>query len=148
MRREWDFCCSRSEQSIEKRYNDFVTYKTNQISEMRAKAKKALLAQPERLASLRDTGPGDPSNDPRFNPVKASLNRGEAADVSLAEATSYKWNGSERIGGQMRGTYDTVSVHFEVTTIFGKFATDYKCLLRGGQVVGWIDPITEEKITR
>jgi hypothetical protein len=136
-------------QSIEKRYNEFVTRKTNQIASVRAKAKKALLAQPDRVASLQNTGgPGDPSDDPRFGVVKSSINRGEAHPASLDEAKSFKWNGSERVGGDMRGTYDTVSVHFEVATIFGKFPTDYKCLLRGGKVVGWIDPITEEKITK
>lgn len=135
-------------QLIEMRYGEFIVFKKNQIETMRSKAKQALLAQPDRLASLRITGPGDPSEDPRFAPVKASINRGEAHPASLDEVVSFKWNGSERVGGQMRGTYDTVSVHFEVATIFGKFPTDYKCLLQAGQVKGWIDPITEEKITK
>ncbi|MDF1755435.1 MAG: hypothetical protein P1U89_21785 [Verrucomicrobiales bacterium] len=135
-------------QQIEKRYNDFVTYKTNQIADMRSRAKKALLAQPDRLASLRNSGPGDASDDPRFNVVKASIQRGEAHPANLDEATSFKWNGSERVSGEIDGTYDTVTVHFEVSTIFGKFPTDYKCLLQGGKVVGWIDPITQEKITK
>ncbi len=135
-------------QTIESRYNTFVTNKKAQIETVRTKARAALLAQPDRLASLRNTGPGDSSDDPRFGAVKASIQRGEAHPASLEEATSFKWNGSERIGGEMRGSYDTVSVHFEVKTIFGKFPTDYKCLLQSGKVVGWIDPLTEEKITR
>ena len=135
-------------QRIQKRYDDFIVFKKNQIATMRSKAKAALLKQPDRLASLMNTGPGDPSNDPRFAPVKASISRGEAHPASLSEATSFKWNGRERIGGEIPGSYDTVSVHFEVATIFGRFPTDYKCLLQAGQVVGWIDPITEETITK
>ncbi len=148
MRAQIDVGQTNFRQSIEKRYNDFVARTQNDLREKRAKAKQALLAQPDRVASLRRTGPSDPSNDPRFGPVKASINRGEAHPASLDEAVSFSWNGSERIGGELRGTYDTVSVRFEVQTIFGKFPTEYKCLLNGGQVVGWIDPITEERITR
>lgn len=135
-------------QTIEKRYNDFVARKKTQIAATRAKAKQALLAKPDRLASLKNKGKGGDSNDPRLAAVKASIKRGEAHPASIDEATSYMWNGSETIGGEMRGSYDTVDVHFEVATIFGKFPTDYKCLLRAGKVVGWIDPITEEKITK
>lgn len=135
-------------QTIEKRYNDFVTRKKNEVTAVRAKAKQALLAKPDRLAALKNRGKGNSGDDPRLAAVKASINRGEAHPASLDEAKSFMWNGSETISGEMRGTYDTVDVHFEVSTIFGKFPTDYKCLLRGGKVVGWIDPITEEKITK
>ncbi len=134
---------------IEQRYNKGVEYYKNQIKAKREKAKAALLAQPDRLASLTgDTGKSDPLDDPRFGPVKASIQRGEAHPASIDEVVSMRWNGSERVSGEISGSYDTVDVHFEVKTIFGKFPTDYKCLLQGGKVVGWIDPITQEKITK
>jgi hypothetical protein len=37
-------------------------------------------------------------------------------------------------------------VHFEVSTIFGRFPVDYKALLKGGRVHAWIDPVTEDRI--
>lgn len=135
-------------EDITSRYNQFVTRKKQEIDQQRNRARQALLADPSKLAMFKSTGPAGAKDDPRFLPVKASIQRGEAHPASLEEATSFRWNGSERVGGQMRGSYDTVSVHFEVSTIFGKFPTDYKCLLQGGKVVGWIDPITEEKITK
>ncbi|MDF1811990.1 MAG: hypothetical protein P1V20_07240 [Verrucomicrobiales bacterium] len=135
-------------QQIQNRYNTFVNQQKQQVADKRARAKKSLLAQPDRLAALQNKGSGNKGDDPRLAAVKASIKRGEAYPTKIDEAETYMWNGSETIGGEMSGTYDTVSVHFEVSTIFGKFPTDYKCLLKNGQVVGWIDPITEEKITK
>lgn len=135
-------------QLVKARYDKGVTYYKNRTLTQRAEAKKALLAKPDRLAALTSRGPADSSSDSRFNIVKASIKRGDAHPASLEEAKSFKWNGRETVGGELRGTYDTVSVHFEVQTIFGKFPTDYKCLISGGQVKGWIDPITEEKIKK
>lgn len=133
-------------QRIQKRYDDFVASTKSRVAEKRAKAKAALEARPDRMASLQG-GEVGPSDDPRFGPVKASLAKGEVPTVKLEEAKSYRWNGSEKIGGEKYpGTYDTVTVDFEVETIFGKFPIDVKCLMRGGKVVGWIDPITEEEI--
>ncbi len=134
-------------QRITKRYNDFVAFKTNQIQSARAKAKAALEANPSLLASLTgQQGPADDSGDPRFGPVKASIKAGECPSVTLEEAKTFKWNGSETVRGDYPGTYDTVTVHFEVATIFGKFPVDCKALIQGGRVKHWIDPITEERI--
>ncbi|NNE90237.1 MAG: hypothetical protein HKN23_01185 [Verrucomicrobiales bacterium] len=132
---------------ITKRYNDFVSSKTQQVLASRAKAKKKLEEAPEKVAALTaNAGKWDDTGDPRFHPVKASIARGDLGTVTVEEATSFRWNGSERVGGELAGSYDTVSVHFEVSTIFGKFPTDYKCLLNGNRVVGWIDPLSEEKL--
>ncbi len=147
MRNQIDVDKTDFKDQISNRYAQFMQSKRTQIAALREKAKKALMASPEKVASLQaNSGKWDQTGDPRFGPVKASIAGGKVKDVSIEEATSFRWNGSERIGGQLAGTYDTVTVHFEVSTIFGKFPTDYKCLLRGGQVVGWIDPVTDEKI--
>lgn len=136
---------------IEARYNQFVAMKLKDVEAKRARARQMIAADPSRLAIL--TGKAVPApaasgagDDPRFAAVKASLKSGQAASVTLEEADSFQWNGSEKIGGEFAGTYDTVSVHFVVSTIFGKFPTEYKALLKGGQVVGWIDPVTEDRI--
>lgn len=137
-------------QRIEARYNQFVETKTKEVEAKRARARQVIAADSAKMALVTGEGvaaapPGD-EGDPRFAPVKASLTAGEAASVTLAEARSFHWNGTERIGGEYAGSYETVTVHFEVATIFGRFPVDYKALLRGGRVHAWIDPVTEDRI--
>lgn len=135
-------------QRITARYNAFVEFKKNDVEKKRAVAKAALEKNPERLAVLLGKAPPkvDASGDPRVGPVKASLRNGEAASVTLEEAKSFTYNGTETIGGEFAGTYETVTVNFEVSTIFGNFPTEYKALLKGGKVHAWIDPITDDRI--
>ena len=129
---------------IENSYNELVKRYKVGILTKRDKAKQALLANPEVMASLRAPATWDAEGDPRFGPVKASLANGGNPEVRLEEAKSFRWNGNQRVGGKMAGTYDTVTVNFEVRTIFGVFPTEFMALMKGGQVVGWIDPITHE----
>jgi len=137
-------------QRIEGRYHQFVEMKRKEVETKRARARQIISADPSKMALLSGQGvaaaPAGDESDPHFAPVKASLKAGEAASVTIEEARSFHWNGSERIGGEYAGTYDTVTVHFEVTTIFGRFPVDYKALLRGGRVFAWIDPVTEDRI--
>jgi len=135
---------------IEARYNQFVAAKKADVEAKRDRARKLVEADPARLALLTGKAaapaPTDSSDDPRFAAVKESLRQGEAASVTLEEATAFRWNGSEKVGGEYAGSYDTVTVNFEVETIFGRFPTEYKALLKGGRVFAWIDPITEDRI--
>lgn len=136
---------------IEKRYNEFILGYSNRIKEQREKAKKALLAKPETLAAIKESQGGggnfDKTEDPRFGVVKASIAKGDVTGFELGEAVGFRWNGSERINGPVhKGTYDTVTVKYEARTIFGVFPGEAKCLLQGGRVVGWVDPITEEDL--
>ncbi len=137
---------------IEARYQQFVDAKTKEIETKRARVRQIIEADPAKLAMLTGTGAPNPaaapedSGDPRFAPVKASLRAGEAASVTLEEAKSFHWNGTETIKGAFAGSYETVTVNFEVSTIFGKFPTEYKALLKGGKVHAWIDPFTEDRI--
>jgi hypothetical protein len=137
-------------QRIEARYNEFVGAKTKEVEAKRVRARQIVAADPSKLAALTGkaatAAPVGDSGDPRFAPVKSSLTSGEAAGVTLEEATSFIWNGSERFGGEFAGSYDTVTVHFSVATIFGRFPVEYKALLRGGKVHVWIDPVTEERL--
>lgn len=134
---------------VQQRYDEFVAKVTGDVTAKRAAVKKVVEADPAKLAMLKGEKPpavASNDSDPRFAPVKSSLQNGEAASVTLEEATSFTWNGNERVGGEFAGSYDTVTVHFEVATIFGRFPVDYKALIQGGRVVAWIDPITEERI--
>jgi hypothetical protein len=134
---------------VQKHYDEFVVNTRNQVHSNRAKAKKNLAANPEIYKNFGKAEAGwDDPNDPRFELVKASLANGEVKAVQLNEAKQFRWNGSEKINGdKYQGTFDTVSVKFEVNTIFGVFPNEFKCLVQAGRVVGWIDPLTlEEKI--
>lgn len=136
-------------EQVTARYDSFVAKITDQVHSNRAKAKKVLEDNPELAMKFSGVEQGwNDQNDPRFGAVKASLAEGEVKAVQLNEAKQFRWNGSEKINGdKYRGTYDTVSVKFEVKTIFGIFPNEFKCLLQAGRVVGWIDPLTmEEKI--
>lgn len=137
-------------QRIEARYRQFVETKQKEVMAKRERARQIITADPSKLAMLTGKGgtavaAGD-DGDPRFAPVKASLRNGEAASVTIEEARTFQWNGSEKVGGEYAGTYETVTVHFEVATIFGRFPVDYKALLRNGRVHAWIDPVTEDRI--
>ena len=135
---------------IEKRYNDYVAKLSEKVTAQRKRVKEVVEKDPAKLAALKgEAAPpaaASDSGDPRFSAVKTSLRNGEAASVTLEEAISFTWNGSEKVGGEFSGSYETVTVHFEVATIFGKFPVNYKALLQGGRVVAWIDPITEDRI--
>lgn len=134
---------------VQNHYDEFVVNIRNQVHSNRAKAKKNLVANPEIYKNFGKAEEGwDDPNDPLFELVKASLAKGEVKAVQLNEAKQFRWNGSEKINGdKYQGTFDTVSVKFEVNTIFGVFPNEFKCLVQAGRVVGWIDPLTlEEKI--
>lgn len=135
-------------QRITARYGEFVKFKKGEVEKKRAGAKAALEKNPDRLAVFlgKAAAKVDSSGDPRIGPVKASLRNGEAASVTLEEAQSFTYNGTETISGEFAGTYETVTVNFEVSTIFGVFPTEYKALLKGGKVYAWIDPITDDRI--
>ncbi|MDF1658947.1 MAG: hypothetical protein P1U58_15125 [Verrucomicrobiales bacterium] len=134
---------------ISSRYNEFVEKVNAEVLAKRTLAREKLEADPSKLAALTGDAPVavaiDPG-DPKMSAVKASLTAGDVASVKLEEATSFTWNGTETVGGQFAGTYETATVNFEVATIFGTFPVSYKCLLQGGRVVAWIDPITEDPV--
>ncbi len=132
---------------IQSRYDEYVSGAFQRVAALRQKERAKLARTPqvvERMAKV--SGAWHDPGDPRFVPVKASLAAGEVKAVQLNEAKKFRWNGSEKINGdRYRGTFDTVTVHFEVNTIFGMFPNTLKCLLKDGKVEGWIDPVTEEE---
>ncbi len=135
---------------IEARYNQFVAAKAAEVEAKRNRARSLIEEEPARIALLTGkssaSSPPDSQDDPRFAPVKESLRQGEVASVTFGEVVSYRWNGLETVGGDYAGSYDTVTVNFEVSTIFGRFPVEYKALLKGGRVHAWIDPVTEDRI--
>lgn len=140
---------------IETRYQEFVDTKRGEIEKKRKKARQMVEADPARMSAFQGkaepTAPAQNLNpadaDARIAVVKESLRRGDVASVKFEEARSYRWNGIETVEGDFPGTYETVTVNFDVDTeIFGHYSVDYKALLRDGKVHAWIDPYTEDKI--
>ncbi|MDF1825414.1 MAG: hypothetical protein P1U68_12280 [Verrucomicrobiales bacterium] len=136
-------------QRIIQRYNEYVDKVRAEVMAKRSRVKQALEADPAKMAVLtgqaQPAAASDPGN-PNFGPVKASLKAGDVASVTLEEAISFVWNGTETVAGDFAGTYETATVRFEVSTIFGTFPVNYKCLLKGGRVIAWIDPVTEDPV--
>lgn len=109
------------------------------------KVAREMLARPQQAGDPDQLASGwHDSMDPRFKPVRDYLAAGKLESGILEEAKDWRWLGSENHGGS---SYDVVLVNFEVDTIFGKFPESMKCLLRGGQVVKWIDADTGEERT-
>ncbi len=140
---------------IEARYREFVETKRKEVEEKRERVRQIVAADPSKLVLLTDPPPTEADgaaeaeedgSDPRFAPVKASLKAGELPSATLEEARAFRWNGTEQIGGEHAGSYETVTVRFDIDTIFGRFPVDGKALLRHGKVHAWIDPITEDPI--
>lgn len=133
---------------VQQRYNDFVVKTTQNVQAQREKARAILKERSaEEVAQVADGGSGEvgSADDPRFAPVKASLEANELRSVKPEEATAFRWTGKKEIrGANHKGTYDTVTVNFDVETIFGMFPTEWMALLENGKVVGWVDPITHE----
>jgi hypothetical protein len=131
-------------QRIEQTYHNFIERKTAYVETQREKARKVLMAKPEAVAAASNAT-WDSADDPRFAPVKASLSANDIRTVKPEEATGFRWAGTQNISGdEHRGSFDTVVVSFDVNTIFGVFPTEWMALLKGGKVVGWVDPFTHE----
>lgn len=133
---------------VQQRYNDFVVNATQKVQQQRDKARAILKQQSaEEVAQVADGGTDEVGNadDPRFAPVRASLEANELRSVKPEEATAFRWTGKKQIrAANHKGSYDTVTVNFDVETIFGMFPTEWMALLENGKVVGWVDPITHE----
>ncbi|MEM9282069.1 MAG: hypothetical protein AAGA96_09595 [Verrucomicrobiota bacterium] len=137
-------------QRITRRYDDFVSKKKAEVEAMRSRVKQVVESDPAKMALLTGKRPpavaASDASDARFNIVKQSLMNGEVSSAKPEEAKSFTWNGTETVGGAFPGTYETVTVRFVVDTIFGRFPVEYKALIQGNRVVGWIDPITEDRV--
>jgi hypothetical protein len=128
---------------VQNRYNEFVINTTERVKQQREKARKVLQEQPDAVAAAMSTK-WDTGDDPRFDPVKRSLERGDVPSVKPEEATGFRWAGKQNIRGKLKGEYETVIVSFDVVTIFGVFPVEWMALLDNGGVKGWVDPITHE----
>ena len=146
---------------VQKRYDEFLVTSKERTDKLRVATKKALIAQEREnaskpvserksitsdsvaaLASGRGAKVSD--SDTRLAPVKSSIKSGKIPP-KLKQITGYYWNGPENVKGKV---YDTVNVTSRVITIFGSYDNEYKCLMSGNKVVGWVNAITGEALSR
>ncbi len=127
-------------QLIQLRYDDFFRKQTRRVEEQRARELARVLKQQAHEAALADYNDG---SDPRFDPMKESLRKGEAGTFEFENATQWRWLGSESIDGV---EYDVGLAVFETESAFGVARTEIKALIRDGNVDKWIDPASGEEI--
>ncbi|MCF6311910.1 MAG: hypothetical protein L3J39_05615 [Verrucomicrobiales bacterium] len=129
------------QERIQARYDSFVRKKIALIEEQRSAERERILqsiAKQEALAIYND------GKDPRFNPLKESLRKGDAgATIELEAAVKWKWIGKETIDGV---EYDTAYVVIESETAFGINEKEIKCALRDGKVIAWYDVRSGSKL--
>lgn len=135
-------------EQLEKQYDEFVERRTNEVIALREAEKERIGARKEKAVASGETwsmptiGYTDGS-DPKFDPVKASLRRGEAGDRVYDDAKRWRWAGPEWVKGTQ---YDAALVQFEVSTIFGTFKNEVKALMQNGEVVKWVWPDTNKEV--
>lgn len=126
---------------IQARYDSFVRKKLEVLEIQRNAERKRILkaiANEEALAVYND------GSDPRFEPLKVSLRKGDAgATIELEAAVKWKWTGKETINGV---EYDTAYVVIESETAFGINEKEIKCALLKGKVDSWYDVRSGEKL--
>lgn len=119
---------------IQARYDAYVAGKMADLEVQREAERKRItkaIANEEALATYND------GKDPRFDPFKESLRKGEAgATIELEAATKWKWAGKETIDGT---EYDTAWVIIESETAFGINEKELKGAMRDGKVEHWFD---------
>jgi len=125
---------------IESRYNAFVESQNAEVLAQRQAERDRRLGAIVHEESLTDWNDG---SDPRFDPVKASLQKGEVGIYSLSDASKWRWGGLENIDGT---EFETAFVILVSEAAFGVTEVELKVLMREGKVVLWIDPATGEKI--
>lgn len=121
---------------IQRRYDEFVSSSQAGVLARRA-AEKGMIAQGRALdLQLSKYGSGD---DPRFDPMKASIRRGEAGAFQIETADRWRWAGKETIEGV---EYDVGFVMMVTESAFGSSETELKGLMRDGKLVKWLDAAT------
>ena len=125
---------------IETRYNVFVESQNAQVLAQRTAERNRRLGAILHEENLTDWNDG---SDPRFDPIKASLQKGEVGIYSLSDASKWRWGGPENIDGT---EFETAYVLIISEAAFGVTEVELKVLMQEGKVVLWLDPATGERI--
>ncbi len=125
---------------IEMRYNAYAE-KTNASTLARRQAERERRLTAIVLEdSLTDWNDG---SEPRFEPAKQSLQKGEVGTYSLFDATKWRWGGTEKSEGT---EFETAFVIIVSEAAFGVTERELKVFLSKGKAVRWVDAATNEEL--
>ncbi len=122
--------------SVTKRYHRSVEQAQQNVLARRVAEKKRLGKLQAHELAMSQYGDG---NDPRFEPMKASIRSGGAGFFQLEAAHSWRWSGKETVDGT---EYETGMVIMAMESAFGTARRELKALMRDGKVVRWLDAAT------
>jgi hypothetical protein len=125
---------------IRARYDRFVKNTRKSVFAKRKAEQDRRIGAVELEKTLADWNSG---GDPRFDPLKASLKKGEASTYSLYDAAKWRWGGKEMIEGV---EYETGFVLIISEAAFGVTEREIKALIRDGAVSKWVDVETGEEV--
>lgn len=123
-------------EKIQERYDSFVKSTQAAVMARRAQEKERTIKSRNLEIALSKYGNGE---DSRFDPMKASIRRGEAGMFQLESADRWRWAGKETVDGV---EYDVGMVMMVSESAFGNSERELKALILGGKVVRWVDAAT------
>lgn len=121
---------------VTKRYDHFVEQSRHNVIARRAAEKKRMQKHQTHELELSKYGSG---NDPRFDPMKASIRGGGAGFFQIEAAESWRWSGKETVDGV---DYETGMVVMVMESAFGTTKRELKALMSNGKVIRWLDAAT------
>lgn len=121
---------------IEARYDAFVKQQRREVEARRRTELEKRLAEQDREVEMMDYNDGE---DSRFDPLKASIRRGEAGFFQIESAAKWRWGGEETHDGE---EFQVAFVVMIEENVFGSSERELKALIRDGSVYTWIDMTT------
>ncbi len=125
---------------IELRYNAFIEDSRAGILARREAEMNRRLGAIAKEESMTDWNDG---SDPRFEPAKVSLQKGEVGNYTIYDATKWRWAGTEKDGDT---EYEVAFVLMVSEAAFGVTERELKVYMNEGKAVKWVDPTTNEAI--
>lgn len=123
-------------EKIQERYDAFVRNAQAAVMTRRAQERERTIRSRNLEVALSKYGNGE---DPRFDPMKSSIRRGEAGFYQVESADRWRWAGKETVDGV---EYDTGLVMMVSESAFGASERELKALMLAGKVVRWLDSAT------
>ena len=125
---------------IEAKYKSYVDQQAKDVQARRdaeLRRRKGVASKEVELASFNN------GEDPRFDPLKASIRRGEAGFFQIESAAKWRWAGKETHDEE---EFQTAYVLMVQESVFGTTERELKALIKDGKVISWIDTTTGEKL--
>lgn len=120
-------------EQVTAKYDAFVTRLREEAA---AEATVAEAEAAKASAEVKALQQWNDGTDPRFGPVKASIQAGEVGDFSLIDALRWKWGNAEEVEGRM---LETAHVIFVSEEDFGPLEVECRAFLDDGKVIRWLD---------